>query len=230
MLVYGKNVCDEVIKHNIKIKKAYISDNFSDKYLLDEIYNKCSNIKKLSVKALNDMIDSSLNQGIILDVEDYKYKNIEDIITEKNDSLIVILDHIEDPHNLGAIIRTCESAGVDGIVIPKDRAVDVNSTVIKTSVGTVWDVNIAKVTNLVNAINFLKKNGYWIIGTDMIGIDYRSIDYNMKKCLVIGNEGKGISQLVSKNCDLIATIRMNGSVNSLNASVATGIIIYEMIK
>lgn len=229
MLVYGKNVCKEIIERNIKIKKGFISENFNDKNMLDEINLKCNNIKILPNKKL-DEITTSLHQGIILEVEDYKYYDVEDIMNNKEDSLIVILDHLEDPQNLGAIIRTCESASVDGIIIPKDRSVDINSTVIKTSVGAIWNVKIAKVTNIVNTINKLKENNYWIIGTELNGTDYRKIDYNMKKCLVIGNEGKGISKLVSKNCDIIATIPMKGEVNSLNASVAAGIMIYQMIK
>ena len=229
MLVYGKNVCREILDKNLKIKKAYISGNFNDKNIENQISVRCNDVKILPNKKL-DEITSSLHQGIILDIEDYKYSTIEDIINEKSDAFIVMLDHIEDPHNLGAIIRTCESAGVDGIIIPKDRSVDINSTVIKTSVGTIWNVKIAKVTNLVNTINILKDNGYWIVGTNLDGTDYRTIDYNMKKCLIIGNEGKGISKLVSKNCDILATIPMKGSVNSLNASVAAGVMIYQMIK
>ena len=229
MLVYGKNVCKEIFDKNLKIKKAYISENLVDKNIESQIKSRCNNVNILSNKKL-DEISNTLHQGIILDIEDYKYSTLEEIINEKNDSFIVILDHLEDPHNLGAIIRTCESAGVDGIIIPKDRSVDINSTVIKTSVGTVWNVKIARVTNLINTINELKENGYWIIGTDLDGTDYRTIDYNMKKCLVIGNEGKGISKLVAKNCDIMATIPMRGEVNSLNASVAAGIMIYQMIN
>ena len=229
MLVYGRNVCEEILKINKKINIAYISENFSDKKLELELQKKCFNIKKMTNRQLDEIAKTS-HQGIILDIDDFNYSYLKDIISNKDDAFIVILDHIEDPHNLGAIIRTCESAGVDGIIIPKDRAVDINSTVIKTSVGTVWNVPIVKVTNLNSTINELKKNNYWIIGTTLNGEDYRTIDYNMKKVLVIGNEGKGISKLVEKNCDLLVTIPMKGEVNSLNASVATGIMIYEMIK
>lgn len=143
---------------------------------------------------------------------------------------MVILDHLEDPHNLGAIIRTCEAAGVDGIIIPKDRSVCVNATVIKTSAATVNDVKIALVTNIVNEIRNLKKQGFWIVGTDMKGTNYKKIDYKGKMAIVIGNEGNGISNLVKQNCDFMATIPMNGKTNSLNASVAAGIMIYEAVS
>ena len=171
---------------------------------------------------------NALHQGIILKVEDYKYASLDDII--KEDALIVILDHLEDPHNFGAIIRTCEAAGVDGIIIPFDRQVEVNPTVIKTSVGTTENMKIVRVTNLVNTIKLLKDKGFWIFGTDMDGTDYKSLDYKGKTAIICGNEGSGMSRLVKDNCDFIASIKMRGKVNSLNASVATGIIIFEAIK
>ena len=142
-----------------------------------------------------------------------------------------LLDHIEDPHNLGAIIRTCEAAGIKSIIIPKDRQVQVNATVMKVSVGTLDNVNVIQVTNLSNTIDKLKDNGYWIVGTALENsVDYRDIDYNGKIALIVGNEGSGISNLVMKKCDFIAKIPMYGTTNSLNASVAAGIMIYEMIR
>ena len=136
---------------------------------------------------------------------------------------------MEDPHNFGAIIRTCEAAGVDGIIIPKDRSVQVNETVIKVSTGAVNNVKICQVTNLVTAMKELKKNGFWFIGTDMDGTNYNDIDYSGKIGIVIGSEGFGMSRLVKEECDFVATIPMYGSINSLNASVATGIIIYKAV-
>ena len=171
--------------------------------------------------------------GKILDESSYKKKdkhvNIDDIINIPN-ALIVILDHLEDPHNFGAIIRTCEAAGVDGIIIPKDRSVEVNATVIKVSTGTTENMKIAKVTNLVQTIKELKERNFWIVGTDMQGTDYDKIDYKGNIAIVIGNEGSGMSRLVKENCDFIATIPMIGTTDSLNASVSTGIIVYEAIK
>ena len=171
---------------------------------------------------------SSNHQGIILNIEDYKYVSLSSI-TFKN-ALLVILDHIEDPHNFGAIIRSCEAFGVDGIIIPSTRSIEVNSTVIKTSVGTVFNMKIAKVKNIVNTMHELKKNGFWIVGTDMEGTRYDEIDYKGSTCIVCGNEGFGMSRLVKENCDFIATIPMKGEVNSLNASVATAIVISQAVR
>ena len=143
---------------------------------------------------------------------------------------IVILDHLEDPHNLGAIIRTSEAAGVDAIIIPQNREVQINATVMKTSVGTLSKVKVSRVSNVVQAMDKLKKNGFWIVGTAMDGEDYRNINYDGKIALVIGNEGNGMSRLVRDNCDFVASIPMYGEVNSLNASVASGIMIYEVVR
>ena len=224
MLVYGRNVAEEVIKRNIKINKIYIQDNMDS-----EITNMLSSYKKITMKKREmDNKFPFVHQGIVMDIEDYKYKELKDI--KFNNSLVVMLDHIEDPHNFGAIIRTCEAAGVEYIIIPDNRSVEVNSTVIKTSVGTVFNMNIIKVTNLVNTINYLKKNGFWVVGTDMIGTDYTEIDYKGNTCIIVGNEGKGMSRLVSDNCDFIASIPMLGEVNSLNASVACAIVVFEAVK
>ena len=228
MKVFGKNVALEYLESNKKINKIFLNDKFSDNIIKNLINKKHINVKYLSKHDLDKMC-SGLHQGIILDVEDYKYNNI-DTILNKDNALVVMLDHIEDPHNFGAIIRTCEAAGVDGIIIPNDRSVEVNSTVIKTSVGTTEKVNIIRATNLVNTINELKKNGFWIFGTDMDGTDYKTLDYKGKTCIICGNEGSGMSNLVKKNCDFIASIPMKGEVNSLNASVATAIILFEAIS
>lgn len=222
MRVYGKNVVKEYLKEKQKIKKAYVYENFNDKEILENL----DNITYLDKERLDEM-ENGNHQGIILEVEDYKYTYIDDII---NEDIIVILDHIEDPHNFGAIIRTCESAGIKSIIIPKDRSVKVNATVMKTSVGTLENVKISMVSNLVNTIKKLKDNNFWIIGTDMEGTDYKKIDYTGKIAIIIGNEGKGVSRLVKENCDFIASIPMKGKVNSLNASVAAALVIYEAVR
>lgn len=224
MLVYGKNVAREVINRKIKINKVYIQDNFNDEIKKDLMKYPYEILKKYE---MNKKIDG-LNQGVILDIENYKYCDLDDIAKEH--ALIVILDHIEDPHNFGAIIRSCEAAGVDGIIIPDDRSVLVNATVIKTSVGTVFNTKIAKVKNIVNTIKLLKKKGFWIVGTDMEGTNYDAIDYKGSTCIVCGNEGSGMSRLVRENCDFCASIPMEGEVNSLNASVATAIVVFEAVK
>lgn len=225
MYVYGKNVAKEMLNKKEKINKAFLYTKFNDNEILSSLKKQNIKIKYLTRDELNK-IESGNHQGIILEVDDYKYSSLDDL----NDDIIVMLDHLEDPHNFGAIIRTCEAAGVKNIIIPKDRSVKVTASVIKVSVGAIENVKIALVNNLVNTIKELKQKGYWIIGTDMQGTDYRDIDYSGKIILVIGNEGKGLSRLTEENCDFIASIPMRGKVNSLNASVAAALIIYEAIR
>ena len=228
MLVYGKNVALEYLESNKRIDKAFMQNNFNDFDIINKLKKRNIRIQTLNKFDMDKKV-SGLHQGIILNVEDYKYSEIYDIISD-DDSLIIMLDHIEDPHNFGAIIRSCEAAGVDGIIIPSDRSVEVNSTVIKTSVGTTEKMKIARVTNLNNTIKLLKDKGYWIFGTDMNGTDYTKLDYKGKTCIICGNEGSGMSKLTKENCDFIASIPMKGEVNSLNASVATAIIVFEAVK
>ena len=230
MYVYGKNVATELLKKNKKIYKAIIYENFNDKFIISALQNLKIPTKIMTKKQIDEFAKGN-HQGIILSIPDYEFKDLDDLTPESGQlPFIVILDHIEDPHNFGAIIRTCEAAGVDGIIIPKDRSVDVNSTVMKTSAGALENIKICMVTNLNNTIKSLKKKGYWIVGTDMDGTDYDEIDYNVPIALIIGNEGHGMSRLTKESCDFIAKIPMKGKVNSLNASVATGIMIYEVLK
>ena len=221
MLVWGKNVFNEIDIN--KIRKVYLDKNNSKEYTT-YLQNNKIRYDLVDKKVLDDMANKN-HQGIVVDIYDYEYKNLEECF---NDSFVVILDHLEDPHNFGAIIRTCECAGIKHIIIPKDRSVRVNETVIKVSSGAISYVDIVMVPNLVNAINKLKDNGFFVYGADMDGKDYLDVSYADKKVLVIGNEGKGISQIVSQNCDEIVSIPMEGNINSLNASVSAGILIYGM--
>ena len=228
MYVYGKNVVTEILKKNEKIDKVYISKGFKDEFIESAIQKNNIRIEYLDKRELDKLANGN-HQGIIVSVPDYQYCELEEI-SKKEDSFLILLDHLEDPHNLGAIIRTAEAAGVDGIVIPKNRSVMVNATVMKTSAGAINNMKIALVTNLKHTIETLKKDGFWIIGTDMEGTDFEKIDYRGKIAIVIGNEGDGMSRLVKESCDFIATIPMKGKINSLNASVAAGVMIYEAIK
>ena len=229
MLVMGRNVAIDLLKKNKNIRKIIIQEGFDDKNILNLIENANLPIKTVSKREI-DHLCPGVNQGIILDIPDYKYMELNEFLND-NEDFVVLLDHLEDPHNLGAIIRTCEAAGVKSIIMPRDRQVQVNATVMKTSVGTLDNVNLVSVSNLVNAIERLKDAGYWVVGTSLENsVDYRSIDYSGKIALIIGNEGKGISDLVSKKCDFLAKIPMYGETNSLNASVAAGIMIYEVIR
>ena len=220
MRVHGKNVFNEL---DIKsIRKVYLSKSFNDKKIIDLIKENKIKYVLCDNKIMDNMIKN--NQGIIVEIDDFKYCDISVI----DDDFVIILDHIEDPHNFGAIIRTAESMGIKNIIIPKDRSVVVNETVMKTSAGALNHVNIIRVTNLVNAIDYLKKEGFFIYGAEADGVNYKSVDYSDKRCLVMGSEGKGISPIVRKNCDEIVSLPMKGHVNSLNVSVATAIFIYAM--
>ena len=226
MKVYGKNVFNEVKDRHQDIKKIYLSKNFKDNDIITYIKENKLSYQFLDNNVLDKMVDGH-HQGIIIDINDYEYANLEEVL---NYNTLIMLDHLEDPHNLGAIIRTCEAAGVKGIIIPKDRSVSVNATVMKTSAGALNYVKVVMVKNLVDTINKLKDNGFFIYAADMDGKDYKHIDYASKTCLVIGNEGSGISNLVRKNSDEIVSLPMRGKINSLNASVAAAILIYEVIK
>lgn len=184
---------------------------------------------------LDIMSETKNHQGVIAIVPPFNYCEVDDILDlakQKNeDPFIVMLDGIEDPHNLGSIIRTAETAGVHGIIIPKRRAASVNATVSKTSAGAVEHMKIARVNNLNETIKYLKQQGLWIIGTDMqTSTEYYNQDLKGSLCIVIGSEGFGISKLVKENCDILIKIPMKGKITSLNASVSAGIVIYEAIK
>ena len=233
MYIYGKNVVYEKLCSGDKINRAYVSKKFRDSKLIDELFKKNIRVDFVDNKVLDKKVDG-LHQGIILDIDEIKTYELDELIEMiKNKSgyrTIVMLDHLEDPHNFGAIIRTSEALGIDGIIIPNDRSVGITSTVVKTSVGAINYIPIVKVSNLGVAIKKLKENNYWIVGTDMEGTDYNEIDYNMNTCLVIGNEGKGISKVVRDNCDYISSIPMKGKINSLNASVSCGIILSRIVS
>ena len=228
MYICGKNVAKEYLNGNEKIKKVFLNNNFNDAEIMNLLKTKKIKIDYVDKRVLDNKTMEN-HQGIILEVDDFEYSSLNDVLNKEN-PLVVMLDHIQDPHNFGAIIRTCEAAGVDAIIIPKDRSVSVNGTVIRTSVGASKYVPIIRVTNLVNTIKEMKKEGFWFFGTDMNGTNYSKLDYKGKTCLIIGNEGDGMSKLVKENCDFIASIPMIGKINSLNASVATGIIIYEAVR
>lgn len=230
MYIYGKNVAKEKIISGERINKIYLAEKFSDRELLDLIKEKKIKYNFVPIKFLDSKV-SGLHQGIILDVDDIDTFDLDYVKNIKKDNpLLVMLDHLEDPHNFGAIVRTSEALGIDGIIIPNDRNVGVNSTVVKTSAGAIYNMPIIRVANLTSTIKKLKDMGYWIVGTDMDGEDYTNIDYNMPVCLVIGNEGKGMSKIISDNCDYIVRIPMVGKINSLNASVSCGIVLAQIVN
>lgn len=190
--------------------------------------------KKVSPVKLDNMCGHANHQGIAATLSCAEYSSIDDIFKlaeEKSEKpFIIICDEIEDPHNLGAIIRTAEAAGAHGIIIPKRRSASLNSTVYKTSAGAASVVKTARVPNLPSAIDDLKRRGVWIYGADMKGSDASKTDFDGAVGLVIGSEGKGIGRLVAEKCDLFVKIPMFGQINSLNASVAAGILMYEVVR
>lgn len=224
MLIYGKNVLKDI--DTKKIRKVYLSENMHDKEIMHILKEKKLRYNIVKKKELDKMVSGN-HQGVVLDVLDYEYYTLDDILDE---NFIVVLDHLEDVHNFGAIIRTMEAAGIKSVVIPKDRSVRVNDTVVKTSVGAVDRVKVVMVSNIAETLKKLQKLNYFVYGAFMDGEDYRQVDFKGKKVLVIGNEGKGISEIVSKNIDVRVGIPMIGQVNSLNASVAAGILIFKMME
>ena len=236
--VEGRNSVIELLESGRDINKIYISDgekHGSINKIISIAKERKILITEVNKSKLSKMAKTDNYQGVIAIVPPFEYCDVEDILDEakkrKEDPLILILDGIEDPHNLGSIIRTAETAGVHGIIIPKRRAAAVNSTVAKTSAGAVEYMKIARVTNISDAIDKLKKAGLWICGTDInTNKYYYNQDLTGPIGIVIGNEGSGMSEKVKKNCDFLVKIPMKGKVTSLNASVSTGIVVFEALK
>ena len=237
-LIIGRNAVIEALKSDRTIECVYVSKGDlegSIKVALGLAKDKGVVIKEADRRKLDTMCDGLNHQGIVARVTPFKYCEVNDILEDakrkEQQPFIVILDEIEDPHNLGSIIRTAELCGVHGIIIPKRRNVGVTSTVYKCSAGAIEHMKIAKVTNINATIDILKEQGIWIYGADIDGTDYSyNTDFSGPCALIIGSEGKGISNLTLKKCDLLVKIPMIGKINSLNASVAGGIMMYEVLK
>ncbi len=236
-IISGKNPVKEAIKNN-KAFKIYMSKHLKhkDRIELETLADK-HNVKKIYVddSELDRISETRIHQGVVVEAKDFEYSSIEDAINlaEKSGEkpFLIILDQITDVNNLGSIIRSAECAGVHGIIIPKHRSAKVNETVAKTSAGALELVNIIQVTNINRTIQELKDKGFWIYGSDMQGDKYYyDENYSTAVALVIGSEGTGISRLVRENCDIIIEIPMKGKINSLNASNAASIIMFEVMK
>ena len=222
-IIFGKNSVNEAIKAKTVVE-LYV--------LANSPYISVAKKKRLpyKVKRKEELDRLGNHQGVAAKVLDYKTYELKDIV-KKERGLIVLLDGLEDPQNLGAIVRTADCAGVDGIIIRKDRSVRVTSTVAKVASGALEYVKIVEVTNLTDVLEKLKKEGYWIVGADgYADKDYLDLDYDMNTVVVTGSEGKGISRLVKKSCDFLVRIPMFGHVDSLNASVATAVMVYGVIS
>lgn len=236
--VEGRNAVLELLESGKDINKIFITKGERhgsiNKIISMAKENKVILVEK-EKRQMEEIAQTQNYQGVIALVPPFEYCEIEDILQEAKqkgeEPFVLILDGIEDPHNLGSIIRTAETAGVHGVIIPKRRAATVNSTVNKVSAGAVQHMKIARVTNISDTIELLKKEGLWICGTDInTKTYYYDQDLTGAIGIVIGNEGNGISQKVKKNCDFLVKIPMKGKVTSLNASVSTGIVIYEAVK
>ncbi len=236
MKIEGKNQVIEALKNDATINKIIVDKNFMTRK--DDVISLAKKskirIEFLPKKVMDGISVTGHHQGYIAETVDFSYCDIKDILEnakQKNhDPFVVLLDGIEDPHNLGAIIRTCECAGVDGIVIPKIRACQVNETVVRTSAGAISNIKIARVTNLKEAIDTLKENGLWIYVSETGGESIYSQNLTGPIGIVVGSEGNGVKQSIRTYCDGIITLPLKGSVNSLNASVASAICVYEVLR
>ncbi|ATQ35251.1 23S rRNA (guanosine2251-2'-O)-methyltransferase [Mesoplasma entomophilum] len=229
-LIYGKHAVNEFIKkHPNLIKKVYSSNNFKI-----EITDYKFQVINTDIKKIEELIGHEVNhQGVIAEVKEFNYKPFNEALNEMNNDepkLVLILDQIQDPYNFGAIIRSSSLLGVDQIVILDHKQVFVNSTVVKTSAGTVYDMKISKVTNLSNAIKDLQKKGFWIYSTHLNSqsSDMRKVDFANKTAIVIGNEHKGVSELVMKNSDMNVFIPSTNTIDSYNANVAASLILFHV--
>ncbi len=237
MQIEGKNAVRELIATNKTIEKVSVLDGTKDeevRFLSKSAKERGAKIEYLDRKSMDKLSATSHHQGIIATVTEFEYSNLDDVIekTKKagKDLLFVILDGVSDPHNLGSVMRVCECAGVSGIIIPKNRSVSVNETVVRVSAGASEHIDVIKVTNLNQTIEELKKQGVFVYAADMDGDEMYRTNLKGDIALVIGSEGFGVSALVRKNCDGIISIPMFGKVNSLNASVSAGIVVYEAVR
>lgn len=235
MKIEGRNSVYELLKTDKEIDKILVRKDLQDeasKRLINVIKSHKVKIQLVDKYVIDKESESGRSQGFIAYVSDYKYFDLSDIVdgAKDKDGFIVVLNEILDPHNLGSIIRVCECAGVDGIVISKDRSASVSDAVMRISEGALNHVKVARVVNINNAIKELKSSGYWVYGTDSAGGEMYKTDLTGKIAIVIGGEDSGVKQLTKKNCDGIISIPMFGKVNSLNASVACGVVVYEAVR
>ena len=236
-IICGRNPVLEAVRSGREIDRLLVAHGVTGGSVT-AIIAKCKArgilIKEISPQKLDYYCGGANHQGVAVMYAAEEYSTPEEILEtakERGENpFIIICDEIEDPHNLGAIIRTAEATGVHGIIIPKRRSASLNATVAKSASGALEYMKVARVTNIANTIDFLKENGVWVFGADMDGDDYTLTDFDMPCAIVIGNEGKGIGTLTAKKCDGIISLPMCGKINSLNASVAAGILMYEVVR
>ena len=236
-IIDGRNAVLEAFRSGKTIDKLFVLDGCQDgpvRTIIREAKKTDTIINFVDKERLDRLSDSGHHQGVVAQAAAYEYAEVEDILENARqkgeDPFIFILDEIEDPHNLGAIIRTANLAGAHGVIIPKRRAVGLTATVAKTSAGAINYTPVAKVTNIGRTIDELKKSGLWFVCADMGGDTMYNLNLKGSIGLVIGNEGSGVSRLVKEKCDYIASIPMKGDIDSLNASVAAGVLAYEIVR
>lgn len=236
-LIEGRNAVLEAFRAGRTIDRLYILDGCQDGPVMSirrEAARHDTQIKYVSRERLDQLSETGRHQGVIAQAAAYEYAEVEDILQAARDKgeapFVFLLDNIEDPHNLGAIIRTANLAGAHGVIIPKNRAVGLTATVARTSAGALNYTPVAKVTNLAKTIEELKKEGMWFVCADMDGTTMYELDLKGSIGLVIGNEGEGVGRLVKEKCDMTASIPMKGNIDSLNASVAAGVLAYEIVR
>ena len=234
-IICGRNPVIEALKSGANLDTIYINGNGGSLGVIRRLAkDKGIVVKDADDKKLSRLSGGASHQGVVAEGACGEYVSVEDIlaVSQKKGTrpFIIICDEIEDPHNLGAIIRTAETSGADGVIIPKRRSASLNATVFKTSAGAANYVPVARVSNLASCIDTLKENGVWIYGTDASGTDYSETDFTGGVALIIGSEGFGMSKLIQKKCDFMIKLPMLGKINSLNASVAAGIFMYEVLR
>lgn len=235
--LYGINAVHEALRSGRPIDAVFVSVKTPSGALsvtLAMCKEKGIPIKQVDRRKLDQLCEGGTHQGIIAFVAAYEYASVEDILLRaqerQENPLLVVCDSLEDPHNLGAILRTADAVGAHGVIIPKRRSVSLNQTVAKTAAGALEHVPVARVTNLSATLEALKEAGLWIYGADMQGTPYTELSYNGPMALVIGAEGTGISRIVRAHCDFLVSLPMKGQINSLNASVAAGVLLFAIAK
>lgn len=235
--IEGRNAVLEAFRSGKCVDKLFILDGCQDgpmRTIAREARKTDTIINYVSKERLDQLSETRAHQGVIAQVAAYEYSTVEEILARAEEKgeppFLILLDNVEDPHNLGAIIRTANLAGAHGVIIPKRRAVGLTSTVAKTSAGAINYTPVAKVTNIVRTIEELKEKGIWFVCADMGGETMYDLDLTGPMGLVIGNEGEGVSRLVREACDFTASIPMKGDIDSLNASVAAGVLAYEIVR
>lgn len=230
-LIYGKNPIKQMLIDHRDIKQILLA--VDDREIESMAMRNHIKVKKTDKRYLTSLTGADTHQGVAAEIPDYRTYELEDLMNSVQPGkhgLIILLDELEDPHNLGAVLRTADAVGAEGVIFKKTHSVGLTPTVAKVSAGAIDTVKCCCVTNLSRAVETLQKNGWWTVGTDMDGQDSRSLKYDFNCVLVIGNEGKGISRLVREKCDYVVSLPMVGKIESLNASVSAGILMYQIFS